>query len=108
MYCPSCGYNLTRDEVIERDGFMLDPRGVAAFGGGDLGMTPGEALVLYAVARGGGRPVQRNVILSRISDGCDPNIVSVLLSRARSKLMSRDVASPIKTVHGRGYAWGLI
>jgi len=106
--CPSCGYNLARDEVIDRDGFMLDPRGAAQFHGDDLGLTLAEALTLYTVAQAKGRPVSREAILTRVSDSEDPNVVSVFLLRARRKLVEHSAPNPVRSLHGRGLAWGLI
>jgi len=106
--CPSCGFNLARDEVIDRDGFMLDPRAAAHFHGDDLGLTIAEALTLYTVAAAHGRYVSREAVATRVSDSYDPNIASVFLTRARRKLVEHHAPNPVRSSRGRGFAWGLI
>lgn len=47
--------------AIEADGLLIDPEQVQAFTDGrPVGLTPREFEVLYALARAGGKPVQRN------------------------------------------------
>ena len=104
--CPSCGYNLSRDEVIDRDGFMLDPRGAAQFHGDDLGLTLAEALTLYAIASANGRPISHKTIASRVSDSNDAEVARIFVLRARRKLTVHDAPDPVRTMRGRGYAWG--
>ena len=106
--CPSCGYNLSRDEVISTDGFMLDPRGVVSFGGRGIDITSGEAMLLHTIASEQGRVLRAETIGQRISDSDDPgNVAQVTVCRVRQKLRDAALPVPFHNVRGRGYAWGL-
>ena len=106
-FCPCCGFNLTRDEVMELDGFMLDPRGMVAFQGSPVLMTHHEAMAMHTVASAKGRPVKTEIISQRISDGEDPHCASVFLHRVRRKLAEARLPNPIETVARRGYRWSM-
>lgn len=104
-FCPSCGFNLRNDEVVERDGFRLDPRGLAEFEGRYIDIPVGYALILHALASNEGRAVSLSTLLSRVSDGDYPQFVAVLVCRMRRTLQEAGIPNPIQTVYGRGYRW---
>lgn len=101
-FCPSCGYNLERDKPIVRDGWSLTHNS-AVYRGSDIGITAGEAGVLYALASAAPRFVTALAIGNRVSAGDDvANVVCVLIRRLRRKLGD---ACPIMTRRGSGYSW---
>ena len=105
-YCPSCGFNLSKDEPIERDGFLLDPRGTVSFCGRRLSFTKAEAAVLHSIGAAGSRTVEAATLACRFGDHDDPaNVARVLVSRIRHRLAAYDVPCPVRTDHGRGYRW---
>jgi len=106
-FCPSCGFNLDRDEVLQLDGFVLDPRGMIAFQGSPVLMTHHEAMAMHTVASANGRPVKTETISQRISDGEDPHCASVFIHRARRRLLAAGVPNPIQTAFRRGYRWSV-
>lgn len=105
--CPSCGFNLSADEVIERDGFTVDPRGTLKFEGRQVEhLSPFMTGIILAVARAGDRTLSIEAIQNRITES-HTNIVQVMVCRIRKILAAQSVPCPITTVRGRGYAWGL-
>ena len=62
-FCPCCGYNFREDEVVERDGFRLDPRAATVtYKGWPLRMAATPARIMHSLAvsnravRGDARP----------------------------------------------------
>ena len=107
-HCPSCGFNLRRDEVLELDGFSIDPRGLVTRAGARIALTRTETAVLYAIASGGGRPVSSEAIANRATEADDAvNVVRVMVRRIRAKLMQAGVPDAITTCWGSGYAWAV-
>ena len=107
-FCPSCGFNMTRDETVERDGFTLDPRGCVSFMGKDVPLTKAEATLLHTVAAADGRVVSRATVASRFGMSDDPaNVTSVLMCRIRKRLSAFGAPCPVKNEIGRGYRWEL-
>lgn len=105
--CPSCGYNLTKDEPIERDGFCIDPRGAVSFQGRPLRLTAGAFTMLLCVARANGRPVHDDTILGYSGSEGTENTVHVQMCRARKAFAIEGAPFPIQRLQGRGYAWSL-
>ena len=102
-FCPSCGFNITPDRPIERDGWTLTPTEVHYLGE-KLKLTECERIFLHTVARAGGRPVSRDVIGARMSDCESPaNSASVRACHLRKKLP----AVPFKSEFGLGYKWAV-
>ncbi len=70
-----------------------------------VALTPTEFALLRAIVRGGGRPVKRESLLSRIWDDAgafvDDNTLTVNISRLREKVGAQHIA----TVRGVGYKW---
>ena len=99
--CPSCGYNILRDEPIHRGDWTLEPISTW-FRGIRLALSPTEAGFLHSLAKAGGRPLSREVMGVRLSDSEDPaNIMCVYAARLRRKLDQ----VPFETVRGSGYRW---
>lgn len=108
-FCPHCGYNLTRDEVIEADGFTLDPRGTVTFEGREARLTRPQVDLLYAMARADGRPVALPALAERMGSEAEDirNVVSAQLAHTKRRLRAANIPFPVRTVWGRGYRWGL-
>jgi len=106
-FCPSCGFNLDRDKVLQLDGFTLDPRGEVHFGETRVELSHHEALVMHTVAAAAGRPVKTETIACRVSDGEDPHCASVFIHRARRRLLAAGIPNPIQTAFRRGYRWSV-
>jgi DNA-binding response OmpR family regulator len=104
--CPSCGYNLTRDEVIEIGPWRLDPRGAVSFDGRRLSLTADCAMIMHSIAAAHGRPISLAALLSRIGSEALTNIIQVQIWRIRDVLRASDIPVPFHTVRSRGYAWG--
>lgn len=99
--CPSCGYNLKRDEPIQRGEWTLEPISTW-FRGIRLRITPSESGFLHTLAKAGGRPLARDVMGARLSDGEVPgDVMTAYACRLRRKLEQ----VPFETVHGHGYRW---
>ena len=102
--CPHCGYNFDADTPLECGDWLLTPTS-ARLRGEDMGLTAGEAGVLYAIARANGEGVSTEAILNRTSDSENSNVVSVKLCRARKKIGEQ--RWPVVSGRGRrgGYRW---
>jgi DNA-binding response OmpR family regulator len=103
--CPSCGYNLTRDEVIERDEWSIDPRGAVRFQGEAIYLPPALFTIMHTLATTT-RSVRAEVLLNRMGSEAQPQVIGVLICRLRKLLRDKKIPSPIQTVWGRGYALG--
>jgi DNA-binding response OmpR family regulator len=106
-FCPSCGFNLSRDELIERDGFVIDPRGGVTFEGRQIEIWPSEVSIAHTVATAAGRCVSIGAIAGRLdSEAIDPiNRIAVSICRMRKRFAAANAPFPIETVHSRGYRW---
>ena len=104
--CPHCGYNLARDEVIERDGFCIDPRGTVAFNDRQLRLTAGAFAMLLCIVRANGRPVRDDTILNYADSEGTENTVHVQMCRTRKAFAAQGVPFPIQRMSG-GYRWGI-
>jgi len=103
--CPHCGYNLTQDSPIYRDGWVLYPT-VAIYKEKVLALSQQEAGMLYALAKAAPLELTSEVIANRISRGeCDPRVrVGMAARRIREKLGS---LTPFYARGGApgGYCW---
>lgn len=103
--CPSCGYNLRADEVIERGRWRLDPRGSAYYNGARLRLSKTQSIILHDIAASRGREVTREALLGRTSDGENLNNVCAQVCRLRQRLARLGVPDPIQSRWGAGYYW---
>lgn len=106
-FCPHCGYSLDRDEIVERDGFRLDPRGTVSFQGRAVRATTMQALILHSLASASGRWVKPHVLADRIGSEAEhpDNVIAVLLSRTRHSMAETGAPDPVRNEHGKGYRW---
>lgn len=105
-FCPHCGFNLERDQPVERDGFVIDPRGAVRFCGHPVRLTPAETQIMHTLAAADGRSVRVSTILERL--GCEDaqyNRVSVSISKIKRTLTQSGIPFPIRSDWGRGYRW---
>ncbi len=113
--CPHCGYNLIADEIVERDGFTIDPRGHVRYEGLLIpGFTPQMVSVMHSLAKANGRKLTASVIADRCgSENADrSNVVAVQICRLRRVLQACDIPCPVQsklgpTREGGGYWWGV-
>lgn len=102
--CPHCGFNFEADKPIVVGKWTLWPR-YTTWGNGDIGLTPAESGVLYALAKAEGDWVAADAILNRISDSEDRNIIAVYVNRIRKKLGDLAPIDSDRGRCGRGYRW---
>lgn len=106
--CPRCGFNLERDTLIERDGFVLDPRGMIAFHGRPVKMRASGARLLHLLAKSAGRVLSRDVIYERLfgGDAADTaNFIAAIASQARAELRREGIPDPICNQPREGLFW---
>ena len=100
-----CGYNLEADQVVTRDGFVLDPRGVVSWQGKRLRIKPAGVIVLHTLASSG-RPVPRDAMLSRISSSENDNVLASTVSQLRKVLRECGVPDPVGVArHAKSLYW---
>lgn len=104
-YCPSCGYNLTTDPVIEVGEWRLTPVEVWR-GGQPVRLTRGQVGILYTIAAARGRWVSNKVIATRVGDAEDPdNLVRAQMSKMRRRHGADWLKGVVETQWGMGYRW---
>ena len=104
-FCPCCGYNFREDQVVERDGFTIDPRAATVvYQGKPLRMAGSPARIMHALAASN-RAVLADALLSRISGSDDMNTLAVQVHRAREACAEAGAPCPIITQRGVGYVW---
>lgn len=104
-FCPCCGYNFRDDQVVERDGFTIDPRAATVlYEGTPLRMAPTPARIMHALAASD-RAILREALLARVS-GCENlNTLAVQVHKARDACAEVKAPCPITTQRGVGYVW---
>jgi DNA-binding response OmpR family regulator len=105
--CPHCGYDLERDELIERDGFRLDPRGTTDFNGHPVQLTKAQSIFFASVAKEAPRALSYVALIERMGiEGADErNVLAVQFSHIRTRLRAFDIPLPIVSVRSVGYQW---
>lgn len=104
--CPHCGFDLVKDEVLERDHFTYDPRGVVSYCGIILRLRPAHREIVGSLMKAAGRIVSKDTLLERLgSEGDDPTLMNVQVSLLRRDLRKLGIPCPIKTVWGAGFCW---
>lgn len=102
--CPHCGYNLEADAPIVRGKWRLEPNS-CRYGRTTISLTPVEAGVLYAIAKGAGGWVKAEAIQNRVTDAEGGKIVAVMVYRIRKKLGAKCPIEGSRGRSGRGYRW---
>jgi len=100
--CPCCGYDLAQDEVIERDGIRLEPRGDVLVNGAPVRLTPSERIILSSLMKANGMAISGAALHERMDSRADGNVVEVMVRRVREKLGD---ACRIENIRGIGYRW---
>ncbi|MBY0394432.1 MAG: hypothetical protein K2Q27_14355 [Novosphingobium sp.] len=104
-FCPCCGYNFREDEIVERDGFRIDPRAATVtYNGWPLRMAATPARIMHSLAVSN-RAVRGDALLARVSASEDLNTLAVQIHRAREACAEINVPCPIVTQRGVGYVW---
>ena len=106
--CPSCGYNLDADKVVERDGWRIDPRvAEVEYLGKRHPLCISWVNILHCVCSRSG-PVSAEALLNRISESGDVRVITTTISRVRRTLRCYGLPVPIAGIHrhyGGGYVW---
>lgn len=106
--CPHCGYDLRADEMIELDGFHIDPRGTIAFAGRQLPLNLSSVVILATLAKAAPRMVRSSVLIDRIGgDGDDlRGTLYSQVRRLRRTLTAIGAPVPVASVRrSGGYRW---
>lgn len=105
-FCPSCGYNLERDPVVESGLWRLDPiAGEAYHHNRKVRLSAQQFGILYACSAARGGLITRDMLMSRLGSDAETNTLSVQLSRIRNACREVGAAMPIETVWGKGLRW---
>ena len=100
--CPHCGYNFSSDAPLVCGEFRITPQATEV-NGVRVKLTPGEAEIFYAIAKGNGACIGAEALGNRFSDGENPaGVTRVFIRRLRMKLGAN---CPIETVWYHGYRW---
>jgi DNA-binding response OmpR family regulator len=105
--CPSCGFNLARDEIVESGDWRLDPRGEIYHAGRLVRLPPAINILIHSIAAADGRVMGVEALENRIGTESNGNIITVYVSRFRTLLRELGIPDPIKTVWGKGWRWAL-
>jgi DNA-binding response OmpR family regulator len=101
-FCLNCGYNISKDETVERDGWVLMP-GKATHRAAHIDISMGQADILHALADAYPATVSGDALANRSSRGrYSTNSLKSTIFLIRKKL---GPLSPIETVRGEGYCW---
>lgn len=110
-FCLRCGFNSTKDAIVERDGFKIDPLGLVWYNGERINLTPAEVCILHSVAKAGGRPVPAWILSERCCTSDVPeNRAKASVREIRTKMKRQGVACPIRALSAwsdaqGGYYW---
>ncbi|MGR6327712.1 hypothetical protein ACU5AX_01465 [Sphingomonas sp. XXL09] len=108
--CPSCGYNLEREQLITDGPFTYDPTCPAFLIDGEpVQCRPQVREVLGSVMQARGRTLSFEVLAERIgSDAVRPNrLIDVALYQARRIFAASPYPCPVQRVRGAGLRWAL-
>lgn len=102
--CPTCGTDLERDIVIDRDGLHLDPRTTEVrWQDKPVHLNRGEFTVLYALVKAAPHLVTQNALAERL--GYEGDLVKQNVHQRVTHIRKALPGSPICTLWGRGFAW---
>lgn len=105
--CPMCGYNLQADAVVETGEWRIDPRGDVLFRDRSIALRQSWVMLLLTLAAQPGRWISTEVLLARISESENRNVLSVHFSRIRAALLDAGAPVPFEGRRGLpgGYRW---
>jgi DNA-binding response OmpR family regulator len=105
VICPNCGLSVTRDETIERDGFVIDPRGAVSYNGTEIPLSSCQREIFYTLARFK-HDVEFDVLVNRAGkENNAPGAAMHHVSDIRCKLRASNCPNPIISVKAVGYRW---
>jgi DNA-binding response OmpR family regulator len=105
-HCPSCGYNLVPEKVVELGAMRFDPRGDACFHGEKLRLSPSEHILLGTLLASAGKFVSVDVLMNRLGSEGENKVVDVYITRLRKKLRAIDPgARHIEANYGCSRRW---
>jgi DNA-binding response OmpR family regulator len=106
--CPHCGYDLVRNGPIIIDNWsMLGPGYPLCYKGKPVRLTNAESEIVYSLLKAFPKHIERWVLIERIGSDTDApsNLLTVYISRIKSRLEHAGLPLPIATVWGHGYRW---
>jgi DNA-binding response OmpR family regulator len=104
VICPNCGLSLERDRPVERDGFVIDPRGAVSYQGRSLPISGAQRTILHALASSQ-HDIRNDALVARTTDG-EPfsNTIQVQVCAIRKKMRVAGAPNPIINARG-AYRW---
>ena len=104
--CPICGFDLVKSAVIQHGSFLITPTGQVYYDSKFLPFTMQQAQFIYTVAKADGKPIDKRLILERISDvEFNLKLIDVVYSHIKAKFVELGIENPIYNIHGIGLAW---
>lgn len=109
-FCDRCGANASADDIIDRDGFLLDPRGPITYQDKPLKLTRVQRCILITLAHGRDTRISANALAERccyLRNHGKVNPISVHLSTLRDRLKANGAPVPFLCDREIGYYWSL-
>jgi DNA-binding response OmpR family regulator len=106
MICSRCGASQSRDEAVERDGFVIDPDYRVLWQGRAVNVSGTQREILYSLAASV-HTMTNEALIARTGLSGDSNVLHVAMSKLRTKFRDFKIPFPVQTVWGVGYRWGL-
>jgi DNA-binding response OmpR family regulator len=105
--CPHCGYDLLHNGPILIDEWsMMAPGAPLFYDGTPIRLSNAESQICYALMKSYPRHMTRWALLDRIGTESEKdNILSVYITRIKSRLEHAGIPLPIETIWGHGYKW---
>jgi len=109
-FCPHCGYDMRREEIVELGCARFEARGQFTYDGRAVHLSPNERITVETLLRARGSYVASQILVDRIDiSGDDPlSHVRVYMRRVRDKLEA--VGAPrgiIESGYSLGYRWAV-
>lgn len=107
-FCTNCGTNTSKDEVVERDGFRIDPKVGVSYMGRPIKLSKVQRCIMLTLASANGRRLPRQLLADRccyLKETGNVNTVRTHISVLRRKLEGQGVPVPFRNDWDVGYYW---
>lgn len=104
--CPHCGLSIARDTAVSMGRLSVSPSEGATFDGKRIALTPQLDLILHTMVTMDREWSSTEILLNRISDSENTNLVAVQMSRLRKILTDLIGQNPIETRRKRVFGSG--
>lgn len=105
-FCPSCGFNLEKDEPLAVGDWNIDLRGGVQFRGRHVDyLSTTQIGILHTIAASRPRNVSIEILTARHSESESSVSIRVLICALKRDLRFQGIPVPIKTDRGAGYHW---